>query len=647
MKITKLIIENFLTIGKIEANLSDRGLVLIQGQNVDDTSQNSNGSGKSSFPDALSWCLYGETARGQSGDAVVNDTAGKACRVLVEIEDGSERFTVARHRKYPKLKNKLTVTKHTDEGDVDLTKGTDKLTQPIVDKIVGCSADVFNAAIYSGQEKMPDLPGMTDKSLKTLVEESAGVNELQEAFAIANGRLRDARHELDAVDSAVDKQRSLSETLVSTCEIVNEQRRLWHKDNEAEVKRLTKELSDQIAVAKKSKALADVAIERIAKLEAAKVKLKAKVDGVAGEQDELRRLESVVSDTKIGWSNADRNMKEAQRAYERACNAVKEVDMLVGHPCTDCGKPRTKDDIAETRQRREESRDKCKVDKSEKEKLKKQYDLDLEKAQKAVDEYRASMTDISDTSDKIDKVSDAIYELKHKVKDRDEAIKLANDCKICLDGVKALENPHAKTYDDTKEKLESSDAKIAELEADQDARRADVVIKESVAKIMSPAGVRAHILDTVTPFLNARTAQYLGALTDGNITAVWQTISLTAKGEAREKFKIDVESAVGAKDFRGLSGGEKRKVRLACSMALQDLVASRATKPIDLYIADEIDDALDDSGLERLMNILHDKARERGTVLVISHNSLSDWISESVCITKEGGQSTMSGAALA
>lgn len=62
--------------------------------------------------------------------------------------------------------------------------------------------------------------------------------------------------------------------------------------------------------------------------------------------------------------------------------------------------------------------------------------------------------------------------------------------------------------------------------------------------------------------------------------------------------------------FQTLSG-EKRKVRIACSLALQDLVSNRASKNIDLFIGDEIDDALDTAGLERLMGILESKARER------------------------------------
>ena len=64
MKIGNVNIEGFMAIGSAVLGLADRGLVLIQGINKDDASAQSNGSGKSTIPDAISWCLYGVTARG-------------------------------------------------------------------------------------------------------------------------------------------------------------------------------------------------------------------------------------------------------------------------------------------------------------------------------------------------------------------------------------------------------------------------------------------------------------------------------------------------------------------------------------------------------------------------------------------------------
>ena len=109
MKITRLSIDNFLSVGSIKCSLENKGLVLIQGENRDDTSQDSNGSGKSSFADAISWCLYGVTARGDTGDSVINRAAKKDCQVFVHLEDGENRYFVERNRKHKTHKNSLRV----------------------------------------------------------------------------------------------------------------------------------------------------------------------------------------------------------------------------------------------------------------------------------------------------------------------------------------------------------------------------------------------------------------------------------------------------------------------------------------------------------------------------------------------------------
>ncbi|MER3922690.1 exonuclease, partial [Klebsiella pneumoniae] len=123
------------------------------------------------------------------------------------------------------------------------------------------------------------------------------------------------------------------------------------------------------------------------------------------------------------------------------------------------------------------------------------------------------------------------------------------------------------------------------------------------------------------------------------IVAEWSTMESTKKGEWRDKFNISVRKIGASKTFQTLSGGEKRKVRIACSLALQDLVASRASKNIELFIGDEIDDALDTAGLERLMGILEAKARERGTVMIISHKEMKSWFRETITVEVKEGRS--------
>ena len=205
----------------------------------------------------------------------------------------------------------------------------------------------------------------------------------------------------------------------------------------------------------------------------------------------------------------------------------------------------------------------------------------------------------------------------------------------------AEENPHLAGAKDAIERLRAVDDAQKAKRTEQAKILDEQLIALNAVNVYGPAGARAHILDTVTPFLNDRTAHYLGSLSDGNISAVWNTISTTKSGEMREKFKIEVTNNTGGDSFAALSGGEKRKARLACALALQDLVASRASKPINLWMGDEIDEALDPAGLERLMTVLEEKARERGTVLVISHNDLKDWIRSRWLVVKDAGAATV------
>jgi DNA repair exonuclease SbcCD ATPase subunit len=207
---------------------------------------------------------------------------------------------------------------------------------------------------------------------------------------------------------------------------------------------------------------------------------------------------------------------------------------------------------------------------------------------------------------------------------------------------KAEVNPFTRRAVAAQMALTSAEIAVKGFETDLELETKNVKIAETVAKVFSPAGVRAFLLDEVTPFLNDQTAKYLGTLSDGHITATWTTLIKTAKGELREKFSIEVTNSTGGDTFKGISGGEKRKVRIACALALQDLVARRATKPIELFIGDEIDDALDPAGIERLTVILDEKARERGSVFIISHSDLQCWIRNTITVTKKGEVSTFS-----
>lgn len=643
MNFKQLEIANFLTVGEAKIELSERGLLLIQGKNNDDPSAESNGAGKSSVVDALCWALYGVTARGVSGDAVVNKTAKKECRVRVTVVDGANEYVIARHRKHSGGKNSLTVGRVDGSSVIDMTKGTDKDTQEVVDQIIGCSLDVFMAAVYAGQERMPDLPGMTDKMLKMLIEEAAGVEVLTKAHQVARDRLgvatKDAAEKQRAWDNATSSEAHLKGEIVRATESKEEFEK--GRGDRAKIE-LTKMKPFQTAKVEAEREL--LGLPPSADVENELKECKEKIDGFTGMNRTLAGLKDLATQGERKLIQAQTRARSAIEAIRAAEASLANVDSKVGTPCGECGKSYCEHDLEAARIARQKSIDDAKAAARPLAQAVKDAQAELERSKKDADEFEAKLPDISEIATK----HRELLGIQSRRSSLESAI---SNAEVSIRAIKELAktkltepNPFEAMLKSQTEALAKASEHVAKTALAFDEVKAKVLMLEDAVKVFGPAGVRAHVLDTVTPYLNERTRTYLGAMADGNIHAVWSTLSKTAKGELREKFNIEVSNDKGAESFAGMSGGEKRKVRLATAMALQDMVASRATKPINIFIADEVDHALDESGLERLMTVLESKARERGTVLVISHNSLSDWIDNVITVTKDGGYSTVAGA---
>lgn len=643
MDFNLLTVKNFLSIGDASPlKLDNKGLVLIQGINEDDTSANSNGVGKSSIVDALCWCVYGTTARGVSGDAVVNKVAKKNCSVQTIISDSGMFYRITRYRKDKDFKNQTIVETTNAEGGtwINISKGTEKETQELIDEIMGCSLDVFMAAIYAGQEVTPDLPKMTDKQLKLLIEEAAGVERLEGAYEIARKKHGSAKDALTVIEAHIESAKnriSDTESELTTKKLdaeAFESGRAARANEWVNAANTTK--SRLVAILLEIKGFDQVGLtERSSELG----KLLAGHSALVSKRDSLTtKLKGIQRNLDISTARAETLTSEFKKLRGVLDNAEEELKK----PCPTCGRPGETHGLDDYKAH-------VTVKLKEKAAELKEIKAKVSELTVSVDEMNAEiaavvMPDVSEISLESQQINETLRKIADlKVKVAKEKAAMDQELKNSEDEMTAV-NPHQSAIEMLIERGKKQKDIYEGYLADLDKKRIDVGVFESVSKVFSPAGVRAHILDTVTPFLNDRTSDYLSALSDGNIQAIWTTLASTSKGELREKFNIEVSNDKGAESFMGLSGGEKRKVRLATMLALQDLVASRASKPINIWIGDEVDDALDRSGLERLMVILERKARERGTVLVVSHSDLRDWIDSVVTVTKSGGQSLIDGA---
>ena len=635
MKFLTLEVENFMALANAKVELDQRGLVLIQGVNAGDSSAASNGAGKSTLMNSLMWCIYGETSHGVKGDDVLSTGHEKNCRVKVTIEDEGKRYAIIRHRKHKEFKNRLIVRGE----DGDMTKGKDSLTQEFVERLIGASKEVFMASIYASQEAMPDLPGMSDKNLKTIVEEAAGVDRLTKAYAIARERANAAAARMETTKTKMDACLSLVESAQNELESAKTSSEAWERDR-----------SERLDVARADLVGAEVTLtevemelrslpEQIRDTENAIGKEREKLASKEEHDAKLVRVRGAITDIRASIRITENIQKEAMQRARAFKVKAEEVNTKVGEPCPTCGKAYCVEDLSTVKESFvEQARSEISQAQASATSVAK-YQEHLEKALKIESSLVASTPDVSAIISRIEQLTKELGTLRHREKEVVAVEALVARARSEVDRITKETNPFLAVIKRHEESLAANKSNYGVLKTELKNIQEQALLLDKARQVYSPAGVRSHILTSVTPFLNAQTAEYLNTLSDGNIVAEWSTMESTKKGEWRDKFNISVRKIGASKTFQTLSGGEKRKVRIACSLALQDLVASRASKNIELFIGDEIDDALDTAGLERLMGILEAKARERGTVMIISHKEMKSWFRETNTVEVKEGRS--------
>jgi len=150
-------------------------------------------------------------------------------------------------------------------------------------------------------------------------------------------------------------------------------------------------------------------------------------------------------------------------------------------------------------------------------------------------------------------------------------------------------------------------------------------------------GLPSYILDSVVPYITERTNHYLGTLADGDISMRFDT-QRALKSREGVKDEITLWWCIEGNELVPPSGGQQRKMEIATDLALMDLVASREGTQLDLVLLDEVLDGLDREGRSRVIELLAELRRRRGSVFVISHESdLAEEFERVAVVTKRDG----------
>jgi len=138
----------------------------------------------------------------------------------------------------------------------------------------------------------------------------------------------------------------------------------------------------------------------------------------------------------------------------------------------------------------------------------------------------------------------------------------------------------------------------------------------------SSSGIPSMLIDEAIPFMNERISEYLYEISNGRYIVSFDTLKATKKGEFKDKISVNVYDSYTQADTRNkLSGGQIRLIDISTILTLYDLQENYQNTSFNLFVMDEIFDAVDEENISSVCRVLK-KISETKSIYIITHKHL-------------------------
>lgn len=627
LKFKKVQAKNFMSIGDkgIELNLDNQGLVLVEGDNSADPTFSSNGSGKSTALSTITYALYGETPTGVKADNVVNRNNKKNLSVILEFEKDGLSYRIERYRKHSKNKNKVLFY----QGSSNLTQKSTADTDQKIQSVFGIDLLTYMNSIAYGQGDVEVFAKATDKGKKQILENLADIGIYQYAQEIAKDKAKSIQEEIKETDAKISTKDQEIHFLQQSFE--------QEKQNYESTAKSIKEQKERVSNLEEKYRVS------ASKKDEEQPKISQQMEHTQKEIDQASTYE-VNAELEQSVQLLEESIRRLNTADEQLANKLnsktKELDNITqATHCPVCGSlldqehrkqeiERLNQEITEIKRTQDRIKQAAEV-----------YHEKLKEKSRALQEEKQKAKDYQDSYRSL---VDKYQELEKKSYSYDTQLTLdKNNLEQARATLEQLEKvPKPSFNQEYHDKLEQEKEELNQSRIDKDNEMNQY--QTLATEVFSNKGIRSAVLDLITPFLNERANYYLSVLSGSDIEILFSTQTQTAKGELRDKFDLTVLNGSGGETYQSNSEGEKKRIDLSISFAIQDLVQSKANIAVNLGIYDECFDGLDAVGCENVIKILQERQKEIPSIFVITHNeSLKSLFEKSIRVKKVNGETTL------
>ena len=148
----------------------------------------------------------------------------------------------------------------------------------------------------------------------------------------------------------------------------------------------------------------------------------------------------------------------------------------------------------------------------------------------------------------------------------------------------------------------------------------------SCVKVLGLRGIRAQVIAAALSGLEASANSWLSRIAGPGLALEVRPYSETSKGVS-DAISLEIHGAGGGNGYRASSGGESRRLDIALMLALAEVSSAAANQSPGTLFFDEVLDALDQDGIEAVVSMLSDLAKERAVVVITHSKALADVLS--------------------
>lgn len=566
----------------------------------------------SSVLDALVWGLFGEEieSRKRPKERVIRRGA-KSCAVKVVVQlDNGKRLRVERSRNRSGAVDVLVNGK---------TMGKPSGAQVVINRRLGFDYDLFTRTVVFGGE-FSSFCRMSPADRTRLLEELLGIKYYLDASEHARESLRE-------MDDRLQRLRGLKAAMVEQrASSLKDLDELWERAGDAsyahnsEYARLLHESSRLLILIEAQSDWIGRALRKSSERSVAYVTaMRDWQTSLTQAEDAVTAAAKVCDGKQASLATCTAELKVARKALQDAVEADQEK------VCPTCQRPfdarKAPTDFKPYRERAAELA-------AMEEKRSAAMDAAtgvLRQAEAKVTEARRSTPKPPDEAIGLDKAKQRL----HTAEGEWSAISRQINSLLIKDDVTPVIERAFQTFRDLQSLREQGDK-------DRDRR---VALKRKCEAMrfwqhgLGRDGIPSMLLEATAPALNKSVRKLAAILTDSAYDVSFKTVV----NGARTDFRVEVSNNEGGATYEDLSKGELVRVDLCVLFAIRQLMLDRAAVKCDQVFLDELQDGLDEEGMEHFARLLRVQKIAKQAVYISHSDAFKECADAVITVVKRGG----------